>query len=154
MLSLAKLVAEMRKLNPGGEFLTDFNQPKYFDFIVEAARMLGGDHGNASWNKPAVVIKPGHDLSKLAEIKRGRALKSGNTMEEKDAQSFKTLLQQEWGLKLASSARNTLRERKYNKGQKLHKTADLMKLTKHINQILQSALQELSKDVNDQSYRR
>lgn len=159
MLSSSRMVDELRKLCPNeGEFISDFLKPKCFDAILEAANNLGGqditETGNSSYEKPSTVLKLGHDMKKLATIKMCRALRTGDQNLEKEAKDYLFLHEKEWGVKMSCTALTTLRERKFNKGQNLPQTSDLVKLTEHVSQQLKLAMEEIVENVSNQIYKR
>ncbi|KAJ8019345.1 hypothetical protein HOLleu_42106 [Holothuria leucospilota] len=159
MLSSSRMVDELRKLCPNeGEYVSDFLKPKCFDAILQAANNLGGpdmtETGDSSYEKPSTVLKLGHDMKRLATIKFCRALRSGDQTAEKEAKDYLFLHEKEWGLKMSCTALTTLKERKFNKGQNLPQTSDLVKLTQHVLDQLKLAMEDIMNDVSSQHYKR
>ncbi len=86
--------------------------------------------------RPSYAIKAGYDLQWLAKIKRCQAIrnygKAGSDVEETEANKFLELFSSEWGVKVSSSAANTLNLRKSEKVVNLPSTNDLKAVSTYL----------------------
>lgn len=84
--------------------------------------------GCPKYRKPSLALKLGHSLKKLAEIKRGQCMRSGDDAGKNDAENYILLHETEWAEKVSSHALQTLAERKFNEPSLLPLTEDVVKL--------------------------
>ncbi|XP_021356135.1 uncharacterized protein LOC110452122 [Mizuhopecten yessoensis] len=143
---LGRLLIEMRKTTPvNGTSLQNFNdiiKPENFDRITEvvwniAGTSLSGEEvytqrGLPKYEKPSLALKLGHSLKKMAEMKRGCAIRNGDEVGRKEAENYIILHASEWNDKISSHASQTLSERRHNDPNLLPLTEDVVKLRRYL----------------------
>ncbi|XP_065940226.1 uncharacterized protein [Magallana gigas] len=72
------------------------------------------------------------DLCRLASVKLGNRIKSGEEQGRLDASNFLNLMKLEWTVKVTKIAKSTLNERHFNAQKSLPDPEDIAKLAKHI----------------------
>ena len=115
---------------------------KHFDLVVSAVKELvisyETEEGIIAFEKPGLALRLGHNLVKIGQIKFGMALRTDDTVGEKEAESFSKLLSNEWCDQISTIALATLKANKFNKPEILPVTSDLLKLKKYLSlQILE-----------------
>jgi len=88
--------------------------------------------------KPSLVLKLGHTLAKLAQLKKGMAIRNSDTDMRHEAEAFACLHESEYTDMVSLLALNTLRQRKYNIPDALSLTDELLKLKGYQEQLLQT----------------
>jgi hypothetical protein len=114
MRVLGRLVAQARQICPEIQYLTDIILPARFrEVAIAATRCLCKyNEKTNTYENPSLAMKLGHLLKKCARIKKSDALISGNEIEEKDADGFLTLLENDWTDTISSRALQILKENK------------------------------------------
>lgn len=113
----------------------DFISSSKYDTCVSAIKTLAliSDEkslsGTKTFNKPSLALKAGQLLKKLADLKKGQAIRASDMEMKTDVSNFIDLYEGEFKDDVSSLAHQTLSERKYNKKDVLPLTADLIKLT-------------------------
>ncbi|XP_033760778.1 uncharacterized protein LOC117342681 [Pecten maximus] len=130
--------------------MSDFLTPEKFDAVVCGVKklcVLEGEtmRGCDKLQRPALALKVGHTLKKLAQIKVGQALRDQNEKERKDAESYLILHNDEWCERISSHAHNTLSERKFNNPDILPLTEDIVCLRKYLLNEMEKVRKELDK---------
>lgn len=117
--------------------MSDFLVPKYFDVFVSCALKAcdGVDKEESDeydLDHPSTALKIGFDLCRLASVKLGNSIKSGEEQGRLDASNFLNLMKLEWTVKVTKIAKSTLNERHFNAQKSLPDPEDIAKLAKHI----------------------
>lgn len=81
---------------------------------------------------PSTALKIGFDLCRLASVKLGNSIKSGEEQGCLDASNFLNLMKLEWTVKVTKIAKSTLNERHFNAQKSLPDPEDIAKLAKYI----------------------
>ncbi len=109
-----------------------------FDSVVDATKDLcmfkqsaENDH-LSSFDKPGLVFKLGHALTRCAELLRGLALRRSDKNMKEDVESFIQLISSEWSSKVSSAALRKLGDNAFEKSPHMPKTEDLIKLRDHL----------------------
>ncbi|KAJ8313141.1 LOW QUALITY PROTEIN: hypothetical protein KUTeg_009307 [Tegillarca granosa] len=93
--------------------ITKFISGEGFDAIINAtAGLQKNDEGITTFNIPSLALRLGHNLTKLGQIKRGIALRSGSATAKLEADSFLQLIDGEWIEKVSAIASATLKTNK------------------------------------------
>ncbi|XP_071944678.1 uncharacterized protein [Antedon mediterranea] len=102
--------------------------------------------------RPSVALKLGHNLSKLAAIKRCTALRTGDKVAEQgdkvaeqEAKSFLKLKEAEWAEQISAEVLGTISKRKFKQVTELPESADLSKFTTFLIENIKDATDELKK---------
>ena len=117
----------------------DFITSDKYDTCVTAVKTLAcvseekSLSGTQILDKPSLALKAGQLLKKVAELKKGQAIRVRDTEMKSDVSDFINLYEGEFTDAVSAIAHQTLSERKYNKKDVLPLTADLIKLTVNIN---------------------
>jgi len=81
--------------------LNPFLSGRLFDKVMEGIEAEGIPETSAAgrklFKKPAFVIKVGNSLRKVAQLKRGKALREGDEVAVKEAEDFITLYTSDHG---------------------------------------------------------
>lgn len=135
-LGLFLLVA--RKIDPSVQNLNDVLVPeKYLKVTIEATRTLCKYNTiTNTYGNPSLALKLQHLLKKCTRIKKSEALIERDSESGRQADDFLSLIENEWNDEVSSSALDTLKETKMNKGQVLPLTEDIVKLQEHLQKRL------------------
>ncbi|XP_033730885.1 uncharacterized protein LOC117320396 [Pecten maximus] len=138
---LGRLLIEMRKTTSLQNF-NDILKPGNFDNITEVVWNIAGTsqsgeeaftkRGLPKYEKPSLALKLGHSLKKMAEMKRGCAIRNGDEVGRKEAENYIILHATEWNDKISSHASRTLSERHHNDPNLLPLTEDVVKLRRYL----------------------
>ena len=133
MRELARLLIQLKT---HGQFrLTDYISGSGFDKVVKAFEIEGRfymhESGRQMFKSPAFVLKAGNSILKCAQLKRGLALRNGDSVALKDADDFISLHSSEFTDKLSSAAHASLRV-KGNSLNEYPEEADLQKLKTYL----------------------
>lgn len=115
--------------------IEEFIHPNLFDTCVQGVKSLAeisdslSLSGTKTFTKPALALKAGQLLKKVAELKRGQAIRKKDVSSKEAAAEFVELYNTEWNEKIAGIAQQNLKELRFNKETILPLTADLQKLT-------------------------
>jgi len=146
MRQLARLLQQAREVNRSITSLLELIDPRQFDVCVKAARIIGGySEDKCMFDTPSYVVNVAFSLKRVAVTVKVAALKAGNQCLEKKASDFLSLMDMQWGKQLSMPARETLAQRKYNKGNSLPLASDIQKLDAYLKSHgaqLSSALQK------------
>lgn len=107
-----------------------------FDMVLQATerlckREVRSDSGRPLYENPCIGLKMGHNLVKCAEIKKGQAMRAGDTVMEQEANAFLILHKTDWSNKISSTSLASLKQRRYNHPDVLPVTSDLIKLKQY-----------------------
>ena len=129
--------------------LFDMISGKQFDYVVQGVRDMSGmfesDEDVVRFEKPGLALRMGHSLIKVAEIKFGMCLRNDDDVGSNEAETFSKLHRREWTDLVSSAALASLKANKFNKGDVLPLTDDLIKLKNHLS----SKMATLSQNIRD-----
>ena len=132
MRQLARLKKEM-KMDSLDEAIKG---SKFNDVVAGVHRICGfrpsGD-GIYVFEKPGLALRLGHNVKKAAHIKYGIAIRQDDSVAQREAEVFLTLLKQEWTDKVSSVSLASLATNKFEKPQLLPCTEDLTKLADYVD---------------------
>ncbi|KAL0152474.1 hypothetical protein M9458_052197 [Cirrhinus mrigala] len=94
------------------------------------------------------ALKIGYSLKKACQISLGQSLMSGDTETERNVKNFIKLIDSHWRTNISSKALNTLQQAKWNKGDTIPLTEDVMALQKHLRKQEQESKEKLRKNAN------
>lgn len=154
MRELAKLLIELKKQDNSIQCFFDALQPRYFDYFVVAAKILGKyDEITEEFMSPtfakniATSIKQCCDIAILFSLKKKDYYNTIQTSEaEASLRTLKELFAAHWKFDVSSTACNNLNMRKWNKVTIVPLASDLKKFKNHLLTIAQSASQKLIKN--------
>ncbi|XP_064631652.1 uncharacterized protein LOC135489946 [Lineus longissimus] len=135
MRECGRLLIQLRELEPDKKdaSMWQFLAPNMFDLCVRAAIETAGEIAkDKELKNPSVAIKNGHNLERLAAIKRALSIRENDDVGIKEAERFLTLKDTEWIEKITSLARSNLATRKFNKPANLPKSEDITKVTEYL----------------------
>ncbi|KAK9688430.1 hypothetical protein QE152_g35338 [Popillia japonica] len=149
MRQMGRFFKEVNKIRPEIKSLSNCLQPQYFDVIVQATKTLCVTNINfakrTEFQIPSLALKVGHSLKKCISYERGNALRSGNIKRNRELESFLSLMDMEWNIRISSNALNTLHVRKFNCTQLLPITSDLIKLNNYLEAEIKKYKAEIEK---------
>ena len=93
--------------------------------------------GRREFSLPSLALRLGHLLKKVGVIKQGICLRRDDSDGVKQAETFLTLMKNEWTDSISSNALNTLKRRKDNSPENLPLTEDLLCLKNFLTDSLQ-----------------
>jgi len=111
---VAKVLKPLRAKNGSVVSVDDIINPVKFDDVVTAALETDGWSGD-SFHAPSTAIKLSYSLKRLASIKKGQAVRTGDQIAQDHAFEFFELVDRERSLQLTKVARFNIRQRKFNK---------------------------------------
>ena len=150
MRQLARLVLEINdnESEPRNS-ISEFINGDGFDKIVHGVELLAGfskSKENISvFAIPSLAIRLGHCLNKIAQMKRGIALRETDDKSLKDAENFLKLMESDWTDNVSSIALASLRTNKFNKPPMLPVTEDLIKIRDYQQDRISYLVQKLTK---------
>lgn len=156
MRALGRMMIEIKDDNPD-LCLNDVIGKNTFDKVVHAVELLSGLHqtseGTRAFNTPSLPMRLGNILRKICQIKRGLAIRAGNSIEENEANCFDKLMDGEWADSISSIAQATLKTNKFNKPELLPVTQDLVKLRDFQQQRIGELLPEVRANATQKLWR-
>lgn len=130
---------------------------KGFDEIVDGLYDLAGYTTNHEdikvFLKPGLALRIGHNLTKLAQIKRGLAIRRDDSNEEKEVERFLNIKLSEWPDRVSTVALVSLNANRFNKPSYLPLTSDLVKLSQHMEKYASEACSLLTENPNYENWR-
>ena len=132
---LGRLVLTLTKLDGEGEYLMDFLKPDKFDLVINGVKqisMMTTVAEDRTCGIPSLSLKLGYSLKKCVLILQGFALRQRDSQQLETAKLYLKLHESEWAEKISSHALSTMASRKFNKGDVLPVTTDLVNLRKFL----------------------
>lgn len=118
------------------DYIEQYLSAQLFDTCVTAVKHLGivskekkSLSGTDLLEKPDLVLKAGQLLKKVTIMKRGKALRSNDSVMKEAADGFLELYLGEWADKIGGIARCSISQRKYNRKIVLPMTEDVVNLS-------------------------
>ena len=130
-----------------------------FDSVIKAVENLCGieidaQHRRRSVQKPSLALKLGHSLAKLAQMKKGAAIRNNDNTMRQEAEAFASLHESDFTDLISTVALKTLSDKKYNRPEVLPLTEDLVKLKIYEEKLLRELTSELQTKQDYNTYRR
>ena len=146
-----RLLVLLREMTNLSLPMSDFLAPKYFDAFVgctlKACDAMDKDTEDSDLDHPSTALKIGFDLCRMASVKLGNSIKSGDEQGRLDTTNFLNLMKLEWTVKVTKIAKATLNERQFNVHKSLPDPGDIATLAKHISSELNAFnLKEMNPD--------
>ena len=147
LTKLAHLVQKVKECNRalGNADLKSIINPAHFQTVLQCVKAVAQynpvDH---VYGAPSVAIHLGHALNKCTVILKNVALQEDQTAVQR-AQAFAELCSTEWNDEIASGARRTLHNRKFNKPLLLPLASDIFKLASHLKQVQEESVAMVQK---------
>ena len=115
MRQLARLMDKVNSDRAQRVHLSECLSGRMFDCVVLATLSLCGSFDDPSgrplFHNPSLGLKLGHSLVKCAEVKKGIAIRKGDTVLAKEAEDFLTLHKAEWTNRVSSAALASMKNR-------------------------------------------
>jgi hypothetical protein len=150
-----RLLVLLQEMNNLSLPMSDFLVPKYFDSFVcctlKACDAMYKDTEDSDLDHPSTALKIGFDLCRMASVKLGNSIKSGDEQGRVDATDFLNLMKLEWSVKVTKIAKAMLNERQFNVHKSLPDPEDIATLAKHISSELNAFDLE---EMNPENYRK
>lgn len=132
-----------------------------FDYMIACVRQLcmseaekETKRGCPKYDETTLALKIGHFSGKMANIKIGTAIHSGDCFQRQQAEDYLILQKKEWDEKISSHARQTVAERKYNKPNILPLTQDVVNLRKFLLQEINWFIELLNSHLDLKAWRK
>lgn len=152
MRQLARLTIELTKKNTEINTLIDALTPEKFDAVVLATKSLCVTSTEIAkrteFEIPSLALKIGYSLRKCIGIERGLCLRRGDLKRNEILLAFLSILDLEWSVRISSNALFTLQSRKLNSVDLLPITADLIKLSKYLEFMIQETKDDIEREKN------
>lgn len=149
MRQLGRLKTKVNDLLKVENDLHSYISPKYFDTVVKAVQDLAGYHQNEHkiyvFSTPSLALNLGHSLVKIAEIRRGNAIRKMDDMMKKECDGYLEIHSSDWAPAVSSVALATLQTNKFNKPLALPITSDLVLLKNHLDEQIREFTADLEK---------
>lgn len=157
MRELAKLLIEVKKMNPAIQQLADALKPTMFDSLVSATKLVAKyDVEKESFGIPSYALHIGTTLKQCCEIAIVQALKRKDSYADVNAAEteadIKTLIQlidAHWRFEISSQAATDLNTNKYNKVTVVPLATDLRILKNYLVVEAERAVQMLEANNED-----
>lgn len=136
LMIMGRLKLQLRSLL-GNESASveDFITPSQFDVCITAVKSLAMEShrnslsGTKTFNKPSLALKASQLLKKVADLKKGLAIRKKDIEAKEAASKFVDLYRNEFTYAISRIAHQSQQERKFNKKEIFPITSDLIKLT-------------------------
>ena len=102
--------------------------------------------------KPSLALKFGHTFAKVAQIKKGIAVRNSDNIMRQEAEGFASLHEM-YTDKVSCVALGALRQRKYNKPEVLPLAEDLLTLKSYQQKVLKQLTEQLEQNQEYDTYR-
>lgn len=158
MRELAKILIEIRKLQPEIDNMFQALQPKYFDLFVEATKTIARyDVEKNIYKAPTFAMNISTSLKQCCDIAINFALKrygDYSAVSSADAEAnLRTLIHlfdANWKFEISSQAANCLNLNKWNKITIVPLASDLILLKQYLIKIADDALKKLKENGKDE----
>ena len=152
MRQLGKLKIKVNEMSKDNHPLDTYIAPQKFDLIISAVKEMAGftrnEQGICVFQTPSLALTLGHNLVKVAELKRGIAIRSRDDVAKSESVNFLELHASDWTHSISSLALATLKTKKFNKPAALPVTSDLLVLKKYLDEQMVGLTKELSENAN------
>lgn len=119
MRQLGKLKIKLNEMSKKNNSLDSYIAPQYFDLIISAVKEMAGFQRNEQqicvFDTPSFALTLGHNLVKVAEWKRGIAIRTSDCEAKNESDNFLLLHASDWTHLISSIALATLKTNKFNK---------------------------------------
>lgn len=133
--------------------LSTYLSGKQFDHTIEAVYAVCDYTVNEQdvpiFQKPGLALRLGHNLVKVAQIKRGLAIRQDDNLAEMEAERFLKLKYAEWPDRVSTIALTTLATKNFNEPDMIPLTTDIIKLREYLDTEAKIASKNLE---SNQSY--
>ena len=137
--------------------LIDYVSGVKFNSVIHAIEGLcvckSDEVGYRLFEKPSLALKLGHSLQRLAQIKKGIAIRQSDEIMRQEAEAFLSLHASEFTDLISTTALNTLRHNKMSQEDMLPVAEDLIQLKKYQEQQLAMLTIKLQSNPDYQTYR-
>ena len=158
MRQLGRLRKALNSLDQNNSQLDKYITGKGFDRVIQAIYDISELETNNEdikiFQKPALALRLGHNLTKIAEIKRGKAIREDCSVSELESDRFIRIKNSEWADRVSSIATTTLQTNNFNKPNYLPLTKDIVQLRKHLDEKIERFGHLLEKNPNPSTYRK
>lgn len=152
MRQLGKLKIKLNEMSSENHSLDSYIAPQHFDLVISAVKEMAGFRRNEQrisvFDTPSLALTLGHNLVKVAELKRGIAIRSTDDVAKNESVNFLQLHASDWTHLISSIALATLKTNKFNKPAALPVTSDLLILKNYLDEQMVSLTQQLSENAN------
>lgn len=161
MRELAKILMEVKKLNPTIHNMFEALKPQHFDLFVAATKIVANfDENTDSFDAPTFAMNISTSIKQCCDIALNFALKRKShyaNVESAEAETdIKTLIHlfnSNWRFEISNLASKNLNLRKWNKITVVPLASDLKKLKEYLIETANESISKLSNNKNDkQSY--
>ena len=157
MRQLGRLRKALNSLDQNNSQLDKYITGKGFDRVIQAIYDISELETNNEdikiFQKPALALRLRHNLTKIAEIKRGKAIREDCSVSELESDRFIRITNSEWADRVLSIATTTLQTNNFNKPNYLPLTKDIVQLRKHLDEKIERFGHLLEKNPNPSTYR-
>lgn len=159
MQELARLLIEIKKIEPNIKNLIDALKPQHYDIIVQATKNAASyDEENDSYRSPTYAVNIGKPIKDCCEIGMTFALKkkffSTSTGIYEDLKTTIQLIQSNWQYDVSSQAASNLNMNRWNKVTIVPLASDIKTLKTYLSRKGLAAASKLRGDNEDEnSYR-
>lgn len=158
MRELAKILIEIKKLQPAVNNMFQALQPKYFDLFVEATKAIARyDVEKNIYEAPTFAMNISTSLKQCCDIAINFALKRygdysavPSADSEANLRTLIHLFEANWKFEISSQAANCLNLNKWNKVTIVPLASDLILLKQHLVKIAEAALKKLKENKKDE----
>ncbi|XP_073791773.1 uncharacterized protein isoform X1 [Danio rerio] len=149
MRELARFMVKVKELSKSVETLEKLCVPQNFVLAITACKEVSSYNAESNLFKtPSLALKIGYSLKKACQVSLGQSLMSGDTETERNVKNFIKLIDSHWRTNISSKALNTLQQARWNKGDTIPLTADVMALQKHLRKQEEVSKEKLRKNAN------
>ncbi|XP_026081500.1 uncharacterized protein LOC113058050 [Carassius auratus] len=149
MRELARFMIEVKSRSREVSNLTQLCNPENFLLAIAACKEVSSYQPDLNTFKtPSLALKIGYSLKKACQLSLGQSLMEGDRDTEKKLKNFIKLIDSHWRTNISSQALNTLQQSKWNKGDTIPLTEDVVALQKHLKSVEQVSKDKLKENVN------
>lgn len=149
MRELARFMIEVTSKSKKVRNLTELCKPENFLVAITACKAVSNFQPDLNTFKtPSLALKIGYSLKKACQLSLGQSLMAGDRDAEKKLKNFIKLIDSHWRTNISSQALNTLQQSKWNKGDTIPLTEDVVASQKHLKSVEQVSKDKLKENVN------
>ena len=157
MRQLGRIKMELDRSDSNRHHMKHYISGRGFDLVIDAvyavAELVSNEQDDKIFRKPSLALRLGHDIIKMAELKRGKSIREEDDVGEKEADRFIKLKKAEWADRVSTIAVTTLSTNKFNKPSFLPLTKDLVTLRQYLDNKAKKYCEELERRANYNNWR-
>lgn len=147
MRQSSRLLKCVRECNEDITSMTEMLKPVHFDEIIDGVKKACKfDEKSSQYGIGGLPLKMGHNLKRIAQLKKSEAIKESNKEERDNATDFSDLLDMNWKYLISRQALSTLSDRRYNKPDLIPLAKDVKEFNDYLNERIAECILEVENE--------